>query len=108
MPHAGILKLHRVLFQWLVSSEPKLLIKISNFMKDSHSQFTGSIPEIYDTHLGPLLFEFSARDLVARAKNRIPPNGRILEVVCGTGILTHHLQKAFPETVEIIDSYGFE
>jgi ubiquinone/menaquinone biosynthesis C-methylase UbiE len=70
-------------------------------MNDSHSQFTGSIPEIYDSNLGPLLFEFSARDLTGRVKDRIPQKSRILEVACGTGILTYYLRKAFPETVEI-------
>ena len=71
-------------------------------MSDSHSQFTGSIPEIYDTHLGPLLFEFSARDLAERVKDRIPLKSRILEVACGTGILTYHLRKILPGTAEIL------
>jgi len=71
-------------------------------MNDSHSHFTGSIPEIYDAHLGPLLFEFSARDLAERTKGRIPPHSRILEVACGTGIATEYLRNALPGTVEIL------
>jgi SAM-dependent methyltransferase len=71
-------------------------------MNDSHSQFTGSIPEIYDAHLGPLLFEFSARDLAERVQGHIPDQGKILEVACGTGISTEFLRGAIPESVEIL------
>ena len=71
-------------------------------MNNSNSQFTGSIPEIYDTYLGPLLFEFSAKDLADRIKHLIPLESKVLEVACGTGILTHHLRKTFPETSKII------
>lgn len=31
-------------------------------MADTHAQFTGSIPRIYDLHLGPLLFYRYARE----------------------------------------------
>jgi ubiquinone/menaquinone biosynthesis C-methylase UbiE len=71
-------------------------------MNESHSRFTGSIPEIYDAHLGPLLFEFSARDLAERTKNRIPRESRVLEVACGTGISTEYLRNALFETVAIL------
>ncbi len=70
-------------------------------MTSTHSSFTGSIPEIYDAHLGPFLFEFSAKDLADRVKDSIPPDGKILEVACGTGISTHHLRQALPESVHI-------
>ena len=67
----------------------------------AHVTFTGSIPEIYDTYLGPYLFEFSAKDLADRIKNKIPENGKILEIACGTGISTYYLRRALPETVTI-------
>lgn len=67
----------------------------------SHVAFTGSIPEVYDTYLGPYLFEFSAKDLAGRIKNKIPENGKILEIACGTGISTDYLRQALPETVTI-------
>lgn len=70
-------------------------------MTKTHSNFTGSIPEIYDAHLGPFLFEFSAKDLADRVKDSIPPDGKILEVACGTGISTYHLRQALPESVHI-------
>ena len=70
-------------------------------MTSKHAAFTGSIPEIYDAHLGPFLFEFSAKDLADRVKDRIPPDGKILEVACGTGIATYHLRQALPSSVHI-------
>ena len=70
-------------------------------MNTTHSQFVGSIPEIYDAHLGPLFFEFSAADLAARV-GPVTGGGKILEVACGTGISTEHLRKALPETTHIL------
>ena len=37
-----------------------------------------------------------------RIKYLIPLESKVLEVACGTGILTHHLRKTFPETSKII------
>ena len=70
-------------------------------MTNKHAAFTGSIPEIYDAHLGPFLFEFSAKDLAGRVKDRVSPAGKILEVACGTGISTYHLRQALPASVHI-------
>ncbi|MDH5723222.1 MAG: class I SAM-dependent methyltransferase [Alphaproteobacteria bacterium] len=69
--------------------------------ESSHTEFTGSIPETYDTYLGPYLFEFSGYDLANRVKNRIPEDGKVLEIACGTGISTYYLRQALPETVSI-------
>jgi len=66
-----------------------------------HASFTGSIPEIYDACLGPLLFEFSAQDMAARVKGKNPQGGKVLEVACGTGISTYYLRQALPESIEI-------
>jgi len=68
----------------------------------TNSQFVGSIPEIYDTHLGPLLFEFAAADLAKRVAKAVPHGGKVLEVACGTGISTEHLWLALPPGIEII------
>ncbi|MCP5056907.1 MAG: methyltransferase domain-containing protein [bacterium] len=70
-------------------------------MSDSHASFSGSIPAVYDTCLGPLLFEFSAADMAGRVSNAIG-HGRILEVACGTGIGTEFLRNALPGNVEIV------
>ena len=57
------------------------------------TRFVGSIPELYDRHLGPVIFEPYARDLAAR----VPPSARrILELAAGTGRLTRQILAALP------------
>ena len=51
--------------------------------------FTGKIPDNYDRYLRPLFFEPYAEDLVARVP--VHDGMRILEVACGTGIVTRRL-----------------
>jgi SAM-dependent methyltransferase len=62
-------------------------------------RFAGSIPDLYERHLGPLLFEPYARDLAARV--RVEAGGRLLELACGTGRLTRHLVSALPSGATI-------
>ena len=57
--------------------------------------FAGSIPEIYDRYLGPVIFEPYAADLAARAKALAPR--RLLEIAAGTGIATCALAAALPQ-----------
>jgi ubiquinone/menaquinone biosynthesis C-methylase UbiE len=59
------------------------------------SAFVGSIPALYDLHLGPLLFEPYAADIAARA--RTEPPRRVLEIAAGTGIVTRALHDALPD-----------
>jgi ubiquinone/menaquinone biosynthesis C-methylase UbiE len=73
-----------------------------NSMSSTHTQFVGSIPEIYDAHLGPLFFEFSAADLAERVGAVLPEGGRVLEVACGTGISSENLRQALPVTADIL------
>lgn len=61
----------------------------------SNTAFVGSVPENYHKYLGPLLFEPYARDLAGRV--RVPAGGRMLEIACGTGIVTRRLAAALPE-----------
>lgn len=68
-------------------------------MTDRSAQFTGSIPAAYDRYLGPMLFEPYAEDLVARLV--VPPKAAVLELACGTGILTQRLRRALPVTVTL-------
>ena len=68
-------------------------------MSSRHTEFTGSIPEKYDEHLGPLFFEDYAADLARRVAAGKP--GRVLEVACGTGLSTRALRDALPDA-EII------
>ena len=60
------------------------------------TEFSGSIPETYDRHLGPALFEPYALDLAAR----LPPREglRVLETACGTGIVTRRLREALDDS----------
>ena len=53
-------------------------------------RFDGSIPEMYDRALGPLLFEPYARDLAGRIPTGT--SGRWLEIAAGTGRVTRHLR----------------
>jgi ubiquinone/menaquinone biosynthesis C-methylase UbiE len=58
-------------------------------MTDGDKVFAGSIPEIYDTYLVPLIFEDFARDLAARTAALSP--GSILETAAGSGVVTRAL-----------------
>ena len=53
--------------------------------------FVGSIPEIYDHYMGPMLFEPYARELASRF---VGFSGDILETACGTGRVTRVLAQA--------------
>src|SRR5690348_4910286 len=66
----------------------------------SHAAFTGSVPRTYHAHLGPMLFEDYAKDLTRRLAAR--PNERILELACGTGILTRQLARALPAGATVL------
>jgi len=70
---------------------------------EASSQFIGSIPETYDRHLGPLLFEPYARDLAARLDPPAAP-ARVLEIACGTGIVTRQLRERLPSDVTLVAS----
>ncbi|HEY0986584.1 MAG TPA: methyltransferase domain-containing protein [Kofleriaceae bacterium] len=62
--------------------------------------FSGSVPEYYDRYLGPVLFEPYAVELAAR----IPPRDglRVLELACGTGIVTRRLRAALPASATLV------
>ena len=69
-------------------------------MKAEDVQFSGSIPAAYDRYLGPLLFQPYAEDLVARLQIR--EEGSVLELACGTGIVTRVLRSRLPATVKLV------
>ena len=69
-------------------------------MKDEHADFSGSIPAAYDRYLGPLFFQPYAEDLAARLN--VKKDGSVLELACGTGILTRVLRSDLPSTVKLI------
>jgi SAM-dependent methyltransferase len=69
---------------------------------DSGTVFAGSIPQFYDRHLVPLIFEPYAADIAARAAARNP--SRVLEVAAGTGAVTRQLARALPASASIVAS----
>ncbi len=62
--------------------------------------FAGSIPELYDTLMVPLIFAPYAVEMAARAVRCKPK--RVLEVAAGTGAVTRVLARTLPETTEIV------
>jgi SAM-dependent methyltransferase len=63
----------------------------------SNPAFAGSIPENYHTFLGPVLFETYAADMRDRlAAEKLPANAHLLELACGTGIVTRQVLAAMP------------
>lgn len=66
---------------------------------DPNARFVGTIPENYDRYLGPVLFEPSARHLAARL--RAGDGARVLELACGTGIVTRRLREKMPASARL-------
>lgn len=62
--------------------------------------FTGSIPELYDAYLVPLIFEAYAADIVSRLASR--PLTCVLEIAAGTGVVTRAMASMLPENVSIV------
>lgn len=61
--------------------------------------FTGSIPEIYDSHLVPLMFQPYADDLAVRLGGLSA--GHVLETAAGTGVVTQRLAALLSPAVRI-------
>lgn len=64
-------------------------------MTSTDTNFTGSIPDLYDEYMVPLLFAPYAREVAKRAKSLAPK--RILEIAAGTGVVTQALHDALPD-----------
>ena len=69
-------------------------------MADQNSSFVGSIPENYDRYLGPITLEPYAVDLVKRVT--VGEGKTVLELACGTGILTRPLRDRLPKNVKLV------
>ena len=67
---------------------------------DSDKVFGGSIPNLYERYLVPLIFEPYAADLANRLASR--SLARVLEIAAGTGVVTRNLASALPESVSIV------
>ncbi len=62
--------------------------------------FAGSIPDIYDRFLVPLIFESYARDLAERLAKT--DKRHVLETAAGTGVLTRALASRLPDYARIV------
>ena len=60
----------------------------------TENRFHGSVPSFYDRYLGPFMFESYAEALAERLPRR--DGVRVLELACGTGIVTERLLRALP------------
>src|SRR5437899_7054178 len=69
-------------------------------MVDTARDFSGSIPEYYDSILGPAQLNALAADLVRRIPVR--PKGDVLELACGTGIVTQRLRERVDSTFRLV------
>lgn len=69
-------------------------------MHAADKTFAGSIPEIYDRHLVPLIFRAYADDLASRIAALDPM--RLLETAAGTGALTRSLASRLPAVARIV------
>ena len=63
-------------------------------MPNRDTAFAGSIPELYDRFLGPLLFLPYAEEVAARVSRWKPEH--ILETASGTGLVTEAVHRAAP------------
>ncbi len=62
--------------------------------------FAGSIPEIYERFLVPLIFESYALDLAKRVADTEPRD--VLETAAGTGVLTRAMVSRLPAATRIV------
>src|ERR1700730_1611389 len=69
-------------------------------MTKGDTVFSGSIPSIYDSYLGPLIFEPYAEDLA----NRLAALNaeRVLETAAGSGIVTRALVRSLSTSASIV------
>ena len=69
-------------------------------MSDPQMAFAGTIPAVYDRCLAPFLSEPYADDLVSRLD--IGPASRVLELACGTGVVTARLREGLPAGAQLV------
>lgn len=63
------------------------------------SAFAGSIPQLYEQYLVPLIFEPYAQDMARRVVALEPQ--AVLEIAAGTGVVTRHLAAQLPAQAAI-------
>jgi ubiquinone/menaquinone biosynthesis C-methylase UbiE len=69
-------------------------------MLESDNVFAGSVPENYDRHMVPLIFEPYAADIARRAASMSPR--AVLEIAAGTGVVTRALAPKLSTTASYV------
>jgi len=69
-------------------------------MSQADKVFSGSIPELYDTYMVPLIFEAYATDMARRVAVLEP--GAVLETAAGSGVVTRALAPLLKERVRYV------
>ncbi|MFQ5551694.1 MAG: class I SAM-dependent methyltransferase, partial [Gemmatimonadales bacterium] len=64
------------------------------------TSFTSDVAQFYDSTLVPLIFQPYARDLAERARSADPTS--VLEVACGTGVVTRALATLLPPGCSVL------
>lgn len=67
--------------------------------RSTDSAFTTDVARFYESYLVPLIFQPYAADLAARVKTLEPSS--VLEIACGTGVVTRALASALPRSCSI-------
>ena len=62
--------------------------------------FSGSIAQLYEQYLVPLIFDSYARDVTGRLASLRP--SAVLEIAAGTGVVTRHMAAQLPDDVSIV------
>ena len=73
---------------------------MANTVRDVDKVFAGSIPQLYEQYLVPLIFEPYAADLATRLRSRAVH--KLLEIAAGTGVVTRALARALPADAAIV------
>jgi ubiquinone/menaquinone biosynthesis C-methylase UbiE len=69
-------------------------------MSTSDKAFSGSIAQLYDKYLVPLIFQPYADDLARRVAAHAPSS--VLEIAAGTGVVTRAMAKMLPSACAIV------
>ncbi len=68
-------------------------------MSGNLADFSGNIPQNYDSGMGPIIFAGYATDVAHRIASHTP--SRVLETASGTGIVTRALRDALPTSTHL-------
>lgn len=69
-------------------------------MSGLETRFSGNVPENYDRGLGPLIFDYYAKQMASRCASLAPEE--VLETAAGTGIVTKYLRDCLSSHCSLI------